>query len=144
MRGRNGSGRGKRRVLLGEEKFRAFRDQGSSYDARGKFISGTWVEYELNANLQGALIWNRLKMLDSGEEMKQCLSLRTHQAMQPARIGANGEMLQADRLLYQDALWEVRDLIQYRNLNLTKHDEVLLVRLDESPSTIVPIGGCCD
>lgn len=144
MRGRNGSGRGRTKVLLGEESYRAFRDQGSSYNKRGKFVSGTWVEYELKANLQGALIWNRLSLKDSGEEMKQCLSLRTHQAMQAARTDVNGQMLQPDRLLYADALWEVRDIIQYRNLDITAHDEVLLVRLDESPATIVPVGGCCD
>lgn len=144
QRGINGSGRGGNRVGLGKHSYTAYRHKAGYYDDRGKYVEGGWERYNLVANVQGALIWSRIANKDSGEVMKQTLSLRTNQAMRPARTDVEGNLLKADRLLYSNALWELQDIIPYRNLAMTAHDEVLLVRLDESPNDLVPIGECCD
>ena len=145
-RGNGRSGRGANGIKLGKTKYIIRRSKPNSYDERGKFVKGGYDEIEVMANAQGALVWNRILMRDSGEDMKQTMSLRVNEEIFCTRTGVSGETLSADVLVYQGALWEARDIIKYRNLHATAHDEVLFVRLDESPADRNEDdgGGCCN
>ena len=137
-----GSGRGRNGITLGKEKYIFLRNSGGSYNTRGKYVEGGWERFEATASVQGAMIWNRMMLKDAGDDTKETLSLRVNGRIYMARSGANGEMLLADRLEYQGALWEAKDVITYTNLSMTAHDEVLFVRLDNTP--LVREGSCCD
>lgn len=119
-------------VRLGRKKYTVYRDTGSSYNIYGQIEQGKYIPFEISANIQGSLVYNKMKLLDSGEQSKDSISIRSNQRLYKARIGDNGSILQADYVLFEGALWEVREVISYTNLRRTGHDEAIATRVDES------------
>lgn len=119
------------KVKLGKKKYKIYRDTGSSY-VDGLLVQGTLEVIEIIANIQGSLIYNRMRQMDSGEKSKEAISIRSNQRLYEARTAPNGQLLSADVVEYEGALWEVRECIPYTNLPRTAHDEAIAVRLDES------------
>lgn len=124
------------KVRLGKKTYTIYRNVENGegmYDEYGEEVKGKWVKVKIRANYQGSLVYNKQRFLDSGEINKECLSIRSNEPIYKARMGTNKELLQADLIEYDGALWEVRETIPYFNLRDTAHTEVLAVRLDETP-----------
>lgn len=123
------------KVRLGKKKYKVLRnvpDSSNGYDKFGEVTQGSWQEIEIVANIQGALVYNKMRLTNTGEVSKDTISIRSNQDLYKARIGENGQVLQADRVIYKGTFWEVREDIDYNNLR-TSHIEILATRLDEQP-----------
>lgn len=122
------------KVRLGKKKYTVLRNVSAdkNYDEFGEVIEGTWEEIEITANIQGALVYNKLRMTNAGDVSKDTISVRSNQDLYKARVDVNGKALLADRIFFKGTYWEVREDIDYNNLR-TAHIEVLATRLDEQP-----------
>lgn len=123
------------KVRLGKKKYIVLRNVESgedNYDEYGEVIEGTWEQVEIVANIQGALVYNKMRMTNAGDVSKDTISVRSNQDLYKARIGANGQALLADRIFFKGTYWEIKEDIDYNNLR-TAHIEVLATRLDEQP-----------
>ena len=123
------------KVRLGKKKYTVLRNVSSvdgNYDQYGEVIEGGWEDIEITANIQGALVYNKLRMTNAGDVSKDTISVRSNQDLYKARVDVNGKALLADRLFFKGTYWEVREDIDYNNLR-TAHIEVLATRLDEQP-----------
>ena len=123
------------KVRLGKKKYIVLRNVSSvdgNYDQYGEVIEGGWEEIEITANIQGALVYNKLRMTNAGDVSKDTISVRSNQDLYKARPDVNGKALLADRIFFKGTYWEVREDIDYNNLR-TAHIEVLATRLDEQP-----------
>ena len=122
------------KVRLGKMKYTVLRNVSAdkNYDEFGEVIEGTWEEIEITANIQGALVYNKLRMTNAGDVSKDTISVRSNQDLYKARVDVNGKALLADRIFFKGTYWEVREDIDYNNLR-TAHIEVLATRLDEQP-----------
>ena len=122
------------KVRLGKKVYKVFRNVSgaSNYDEYGEVIEGTWETIEIMANIQGALVYNKMRMTNAGDVSKDTISIRSNQDLYKARVDVNGQALLADRIFYKDTYWEVKEDIDYNNLR-TAHIEVLATRLDEQP-----------
>ena len=122
------------KVRLGKKIYKVLRNVSgaSNYDEYGEVIEGTWNEIEILANIQGALVYNKMRMTNAGDVSKDTISIRSNQDLYKARVDVNGQALLADRIFYKDTYWEVKEDIDYNNLR-TAHIEVLATRLDEQP-----------
>lgn len=122
------------KVRLGKKKYTVLRNvsSGVNYDEYGEVIEGVWETIEVIANIQGALVYNKMRMTNAGDVSKDTISVRSNQDLYKARIGVNGQALLADRIFYKGTYWEVKEDIDYNNLR-TAHIEVLATRLDEQP-----------
>lgn len=122
------------KVRLGKKKYKVLRNESgaSNYDEYGEVIEGTWNEIEIVANIQGALVYNKMRMTNAGDVSKDTISVRSNQDLYKARVDDNGNALLADRIFYKGTYWEVKEDIDYNNLR-TAHIEVLATRLDEQP-----------
>lgn len=122
------------KVRLGKKKYTVLRNVSAvkNYDEFGEVVEGTWEEIEITANIQGALVYNKMRMTVAGDVSKDTISVRSNQDLYKARIGINGQALLADRIFYKGTYWEVKEDIDYNNLR-TAHIEVLATRLDEQP-----------
>lgn len=123
------------KVRLGKKKYIVLRNVASvvgNYDEYGEVIEGGWETIEITANIQGALVYNKMRMTNAGDVSKDTISVRSNQDLYKARVGVNGKALLADRIFYKDTYWEVKEDIDYNNLR-TAHIEVLATRLDEQP-----------
>ena len=123
------------KVRLGKKKYTILRNVVSgemNYDEYGEVIDGSWETLEITANIQGALVYNKMRMTSAGDVSKDTISIRSNQDLYKARIGVNGQALLADRIFYKGTYWEVKEDIDYNNLR-TAHIEVLATRLDEQP-----------
>lgn len=122
------------KVRLGKKKYKVLRNESgaSNYDEYGEVIEGTWNEIEIIANIQGALVYNKMRMTNAGDVSKDTISVRSNQDLYKARVDVNGKALLADRIFYKGTYWEVKEDIDYNNLR-TAHIEVLATRLDEQP-----------
>ena len=122
------------KVRLGKKKYTVLRNvsSGGNYDEYGEVIEGVWETIEIVANIQGALVYNKMRMTNAGDVSKDTISVRSNQDLYKARIGVNGQALLADRIFYKGTYWEVKEDIDYNNLR-TAHIEVLATRLDEQP-----------
>lgn len=122
------------KVRLGKKKYTVLRNVSAdkNYDEFGEVVEGTWEEIEITANIQGALIYNKLRMTNAGDVSKDTISVRSNQDLYKARVDVNGKALLADRIFFKGTYWEVREDIDYNNLR-TAHIEVLATRLDEQP-----------
>ena len=123
------------KVRLGKKKYIVLRNVSSvdgNYDQYGEVIEGGWEEIEITANIQGALVYNKLRMTNAGDVSKDTISVRSNQDLYKARVDVNGKALLADRIFFKGTYWEVREDIDYNNLR-TAHIEVLATRLDEQP-----------
>lgn len=122
------------KVRLGKKKYTVLRNvsSGANYDEYGEVIEGVWETIEIIANIQGALVYNKMRMTNAGDVSKDTISVRSNQDLYKARVDVNGQALLADRIFYKDTYWEVKEDIDYNNLR-TAHIEVLATRLDEQP-----------
>lgn len=122
------------KVRLGKKKYTVLRNvsSGGNYDEYGEVIEGVWETIEIVANIQGALVYNKMRMTNAGDVSKDTISIRSNQDLYKARVDVNGQALLADRIFYKDTYWEVKEDIDYNNLR-TAHIEVLATRLDEQP-----------
>ena len=122
------------KVRLGKKKYTVLRNvsSGGNYDEYGEVIEGVWDTTEIIANIQGALVYNKMRMTSAGDVSKDTISIRSNQDLYKARVDVNGQALLADRIFYKDTYWEVKEDIDYNNLR-TAHIEVLATRLDEQP-----------
>ena len=123
------------KVGLGKKKYTVLRNVTSvvgNYDEYGEVIEGGWETIEITANIQGALVYNKMRMTNAGDVSKDTVSVRSNQDLYKARVDVNGQALLADRIFYKDPYWEVKEDIDYNNLR-TAHIEVLATRLDEQP-----------
>ena len=122
------------KVRLGKKKYKVLRNESgaSNYDEYGEVIEGVWNEIEIVANIQGALVYNKMRMTNAGDVSKDTISVRSNQDLYKARVDVNGSALLADRIFYKGTYWEVKEDIDYNNLR-TAHIEVLATRLDEQP-----------
>ena len=122
------------KVRLGKKKYTVLRNvsSGVNYDEYGEVIEGVWETIEIIANIQGALVYNKMRITVAGDVSKDTISVRSNQDLYKARIGINGQALLADRIFYKGTYWEVKEDIDYNNLR-TAHIEVLATRLDEQP-----------
>ena len=122
------------KVRLGKKKYTVLRNvsSGGNYDEYGEVIEGVWETTEIIANIQGALVYNKMRMTNAGDVSKDTISIRSNQDLYKARVDVNGQALLADRIFYKDTYWEVKEDIDYNNLR-TAHIEVLATRLDEQP-----------
>ena len=123
------------KVRLGKKKYIVLRNVSSvdgNYDQYGEVIEGGWETIEITANIQGALVYNKMRMTNAGDVSKDTISVRSNQDLYKARVGVNGQALLADRIFYKGTYWEVKEDIDYNNLR-TAHIEVLATRLDEQP-----------
>lgn len=122
------------KVRLGKKKYTVLRNvsSGRNYDEYGEVIEGVWETIEIVANIQGALVYNKMRMTNAGDVSKDTISVRSNQDLYKARVDVNGQALLADRIFYKDTYWEVKEDIDYNNLR-TAHIEVLATRLDEQP-----------
>ena len=122
------------KVRLGKKKYTVLRNvsSGGNYDEYGEVIEGVWETIEVIANIQGALVYNKMRMTNAGDVSKDTISVRSNQDLYKARVDVNGQALLADRIFYKDTYWEVKEDIDYNNLR-TAHIEVLATRLDEQP-----------
>lgn len=123
------------KVRLGKKKYIVLRNVSSvdgNYDEYGEVIEGGWKTIEITANIQGALVYNKLRMTNAGDVSKDTISVRSNQDLYKARVDVNGKALLADRIFFKGTYWEVREDIDYNNLR-TAHIEVLATRLDEQP-----------
>ena len=122
-------------VRLGKKSYNLYRNIANTddqmYDEYGEVVEGEWEKIKIRANIQGALIYNKQRITDSGEVSKDCISIRANERIYKARIGNNKTALQADLIEFEGALWEVREIVSYTNLPKTAHDEVYAVRVDE-------------
>ena len=122
------------KVRLGKKKYTVLRNvsSGGNYDEYGEVIEGVWKTIEIVANIQGALVYNKMRMTNAGDVSKDTISVRSNQDLYKARVDVNGQALLADRIFYKGTYWEVKEDIDYNNLR-TAHIEVLATRLDEQP-----------
>ena len=123
------------KVRLGKKQYTVLRNVASlsgNYDEYGEVIEGGWETITITANIQGALVYNKMRMTNAGDASKDTISVRSNQDLYKARTGVNGEALLADRIFYKGTYWEVKEDIDYNNLR-TSHIEVLATRLDEQP-----------
>lgn len=123
------------KVRLGKKTYKILRNVSSgenNYDEFGEVIEGEWIELEITANIQGALVYNKMRMSNAGDISKDTISVRSNQDLYKARVDVNGQALLADRIFYKDTYWEVKEDIDYNNLR-TAHIEVLATRMDEQP-----------
>ena len=122
------------KVRLGKKVYKVLRNVSgaSNYDEYGEVIEGTWEEIEIVANIQGALVYNKMRMTNAGDVSKDTISVRSNQDLYKARVDDDGNALLADRIFYKGTYWEVKEDIDYNNLR-TAHIEVLATRLDEQP-----------
>lgn len=122
------------KVRLGKKKYAVLRNvsSGRNYDEYGEVIEGVWETLEIIANIQGALVYNKMRMTNAGDVSKDTISVRSNQDLYKARVDVNGQALLADRIFYKGTYWEVKEDIDYNNLR-TAHIEVLATRLDEQP-----------
>lgn len=122
------------KVRLGKKKYTVLRNvsSGGNYDEYGEVIEGVWETIEIIANIQGALVYNKMRMTNAGDVSKDTISVRSNQDLYKARVDVNGQALLADRIFYKGTYWEVKEDIDYNNLR-TAHIEVLATRLDEQP-----------
>ena len=123
------------KVRLGKKKYIVLRNVSSvdgNYDEYGEVIEGGGETVEITANIQGALVYNKLRMTNAGDVSKDTISVRSNQDLYKARVDVNGKALLADRIFFKGTYWEVREDIDYNNLR-TAHIEVLATRLDEQP-----------
>ena len=123
------------KVRLGKKKYTVLRNVVSAsdnYDEYGEVIEGVWETIEITANIQGALVYNKMRMTNAGDVSKDTISVRSNQDLYKARVDVNGQALLADRIFFKGTYWEVREDIDYNNLR-TAHIEVLATRLDEQP-----------
>ena len=122
------------KVRLGKKKYTVLRNisSGGNYDEYGEVIEGVWESIEITANIQGALVYNKMRMTNAGDVSKDTISVRSNQDLYKARVDVNGQALLADRIFYKVTYWEVKEDIDYNNLR-TAHIEVLATRLDEQP-----------
>ena len=123
------------KVRLGKKKSTVLRNVASvvgNYDEYGEVIEGGWETIEITANIQGALVYNKMRMTNAGDVSKDTISVRSNQDLYKARVDVNGQALLADRIFYKGTYWEVKEDIDYNNLR-TAHIEVLATRLDEQP-----------
>ena len=123
------------KVRLGKKKYIVLRNVSSvdgNYDEYGEVIEGGWETVEITANIQGALVYNKLRMTNAGDVSKDTISIRSNQDLYKARVDVNGKALLADRIFFKGTYWEVKEDIDYNNLR-TAHIEVLATRLDEQP-----------
>ena len=122
------------KVRLGKKEYKVLRNVAgtTSYDEYGEVVEGTWEEITMRANIQGALVYNKMRMTNAGDVSKDTISVRSNQDLYKARVDVNGKALLADRIFYKDTYWEVKEDIDYNNLR-TAHIEVLATRLDEQP-----------
>lgn len=122
------------KVRLGKKKYTVLRNvsSGGNYDEYGEVIEGVWESIEITANIQGALVYNKMRMTNAGDVSKDTISVRSNQDLYKARVDVNGQALLADRIFYKGTYWEVKEDIDYNNLR-TAHIEVLATRLDEQP-----------
>ena len=123
------------KVRLGKKKYIVLRNVVSgdkNYDEYGEVIEATWEQIEIMANVQGALVYNKMRMTNAGDVSKDTISVRSNQDLYKARVGVNGQALLADRIFFKGTYWEIKEDIDYNNLR-TAHIEVLATRLDEQP-----------
>lgn len=123
------------KVRLGKKKYIVLRNISNpegNYDEYGEVIEGVWEQIEILANVQGALVYNKMRMTNAGDVSKDTISIRSNQDLYKARVDVNGKALLADRIIFKDTYWEVKEDIDYNNLR-TAHIEVLATRLDEQP-----------
>lgn len=123
------------KVRLGKKRYTVLRNVTSvdgNYDEYGEVIEGSWETIEILANIQGALVYNKMRMTNAGDVSKDTISVRSNQDLYKSRIGANGQALLADRIFFKGTYWEIKEDIDYNNLR-TAHIEVLATRLDEQP-----------
>lgn len=123
------------KVRLGKKKYIVLRNVVSAegnYDEYGEVIEGGWETIEITANIQGALVYNKMRMTNAGDASKDTISVRSNQDLYKARVDVNGQALLADRIFFKGTYWEVKEDIDYNNLR-TAHIEVLATRLDEQP-----------
>lgn len=122
------------KVRLGKKKYTVLRNisGGDNYDEYGEVIEGVWEVIEITANIQGALVYNKMRMTNAGDVSKDTISVRSNEDLYKARVDVNGQALLADRIFYKGTYWEVKEDIDYNNLR-TAHIEVLATRLDEQP-----------
>lgn len=122
------------KVRLGKKKYTVLRNisGGGNYDEYGEVIEGVWEAIEITANIQGALVYNKMRMTNAGDVSKDTISVRSNEDLYKARVDVNGQALLADRIFYKGTYWEVKEDIDYNNLR-TAHIEVLATRLDEQP-----------
>ncbi len=122
------------KVRLGKKKYTVLRNvsSGGNYDEYGEVVEGVWETLEIIANIQGALVYNKMRMTNAGDVSKDTISVRSNQDLYKARVDVNGQALLADRIFYKGTYWEVKEDIDYNNLR-TAHIEVLATRLDEQP-----------
>ena len=123
------------KVRLGKKKYIVLRNVVSgdkNYDEYGEVIEATWEQIEIMANIQGALVYNKMRMTNAGDVSKDTISVRSNQDLYKARVGINGQALLADRIFFKGTYWEIKEDIDYNNLR-TAHIEVLATRLDEQP-----------
>ena len=123
------------KVRLGKKKYIVLRNVVSgdkNYDEYGEVIEATWEQIEIMANVQGALVYNKMRMTNAGDVSKDTISVRSNKDLYKARVGVNGQALLADRIFFKGTYWEIKEDIDYNNLR-TAHIEVLATRLDEQP-----------
>lgn len=122
------------KVRLGKKQYTVLRNVSgaSNYDQYGELVEGTWEEITITANIQGALVYNKMRMTNAGDVSKDTISVRSNEDLYKARVDVNGQALLADRVFYKGTYWEVKEDIDYNNLR-TSHIEILATRLDEQP-----------
>ena len=61
------------KVRLGKKKYTVLRNIASvdgNYDEYGEVIEGGWETIEIMANIQGALVYNKMRMTNAGDVSK--------------------------------------------------------------------------
>lgn len=112
-------------MTLGRKTYTVRRIGQGDYDEDGVWVDSSYKDFEISANIQGALFWNSVKFNTVGDVTRQAISIRADFPLYMNTLKQKGDLV-----LYDGCWWEVRDSRPYTNLRATKHWESIAVLVD--------------
>lgn len=114
------------RPSLGKKPYTVYRDVSG-----GSYVHGVWTPttkeaITIVANIQPANA-TQTKVLPEGEREKEIIFISSNHYVYSSRKGSSP--LEADQVMYNGVLWEVRYAIAYQNLGF--HVEALAIKMDD-------------
>lgn len=113
------------RPNLGKKPYTVYRDVGGGSYVHGVWTSTTKTTVTIKANIQPANA-TQTKVLPEGEREKEIIWISSNDYVYSSRKGTSP--LEADQIMYNGVLWEVRYAIAYQNLGF--HVEALAIKMD--------------
>ena len=114
------------RPRLGKKPYTVYRDVGGGSYVHGVWTPATKETVTITANIQPANA-TQTKVLPEGEREKEIIFISSNHYIYSSRKGSSP--LEADQVMYNGVLWEVRYAIAYQNLGF--HVEALAIKMDD-------------